>query len=134
MKLAEFYLAMARDSTADPSTWNDEEIARAWIILTGDSAKNNTKFLAANALLTYDMRLDAATLARFGIEEDMSNIGDMLNREDFGGDSLREFPADLINLQRMCQTLVGVAGAVGAGQPSCAAMWRRQCEAVAGRV
>ena len=43
---------------------------------------------------------------------------------------LREFPADLINLQRLCQTLVGVAGAVGAGQPSCAAMWRRQCEAV----
>ena len=45
--------------------------------------------------------------------------------------SLREFPADLINLQRLCQTLVGVAGAVGAGQPSCAAMWRRQCEDVA---
>ena len=81
---------MARDSTADPSTWNDEAIKRAWVALAGDSAKNNAKFLAANALLTYDMRLDAATLARFGIEEDMSNIGDILSREDFGGDSLRQ--------------------------------------------
>eukprot|EP00927_Polykrikos_kofoidii_P009490 TRINITY_DN13955_c0_g1_i1.p1 TRINITY_DN13955_c0_g1~~TRINITY_DN13955_c0_g1_i1.p1 ORF type:complete len:581 (+),score=96.55 TRINITY_DN13955_c0_g1_i1:46-1788(+) len=129
-QLAELYLAMAKDVTSEPSTWNDQAIAQAFIRVAGDSMKNNTKFLAANALTTYDMRLDSNTLARFGIKEDMSNISDIMSREDFGGDSFREFPADLINLQRLCQTLVGVAGAVGAGQPSCAAMWRQQCEEV----
>lgn len=129
-QLAEFYLAMADDVSSNPGTWNDEVIAKSFIRVAGDSVKNNTKFLSANALMTYDMRLDAVTLARFGIKEDMSNFSDLLSHESFGGDSFRDFPADLINLQRLCQTLVGVAGAVGAGQPSCAAMWRRQCEEV----
>ena len=42
---------------------------------------------AANALTSYDMRVDPATLARFGIEPDMSNFADIFSREDFGGDS-----------------------------------------------
>lgn len=132
-QLAEFYLTMAADMSSNPRTWNDDAIAKSFAAVAGESVKNNTKFLTANALTTYDMRLDAATLERFGLKDDMSNFSDVFSREDFGGDSFKEFPADLINLQRLCQTLVGVAGAVGGGQPSPAAMWRRQCEEVIGR-
>lgn len=121
--LAKLYLAMATDSSEDKSTWNDEEIAHRFMAVGGDSVHNNTNFLACNALTMYDMRLNPVTLARYGIKPDMSNIMDV-----YSEDSFKEFPADLVNLQRLCQTLVGVAGTIGAGQPSCARMWKAQCQ------
>ena len=124
--LAKFYLAMAKDWSDQPSTWNDAEIVKAFVAVGGASTRNDTTFLAVNALLAYDMRYDPATLQRFGINPDLSNLVDVYT--SCNGDTFQEFPADLVNLQRLSQTLVGVASIIGAGQPSCARMWQSQCE------
>jgi predicted unusual protein kinase regulating ubiquinone biosynthesis (AarF/ABC1/UbiB family) len=121
--LARFYLSMAKDFSQDPTTWNDEKIAKRFADVGGTSVKSDVSFLAANALMMYDIRYDSITLARYGILPDMSNMADVL----YGRDEFEDFPADLINLQRLSQTLLGVAGSIGAGQPSCARMWKRQC-------
>ena len=124
--LARFYLAMAKDFSQDPTTWNDTEIAQRFIAVGGVSKNSDATFLAANALMGYDIRYDPITLKRYGIAPDLSNIAEALN----GRDEFEKFPADLINLQRLSQTLMGVAGAIGAGQPSCARMWEKQCTAL----
>ncbi|KAL3916397.1 MAG: hypothetical protein SGILL_005200, partial [Bacillariaceae sp.] len=113
--LAQFYLSMAKDWSETPETWNNNEIAKRFKAVGGESINSNTDFLTFNALTMYDMRLDPTTLKRFGIDADMSNYMDA-----YQDDTFKEFPADLVNLQRLCQTLVGVAGIIGAGQPSCA--------------
>ena len=114
---------MAKDWSDNQETWNDQEIAQSFFQVGGESLKGDTTFLVVNALMGYDMRYDPATLDRFGIKSDLSNITDIYSRDHF-----KEFPADLLNLQRLSQTLVGVAGIIGAGQPSCARMWQKQCE------
>jgi predicted unusual protein kinase regulating ubiquinone biosynthesis (AarF/ABC1/UbiB family) len=123
VSLATFYLAMAKDFSNRKETWNDAEIANRFADVGGQSINMDAKFLAANALLMYDMRYDEATLQRFGIQQDLSNIAEI-----YSEDSFKEFHSDLVNLQRLAQTLVGVASVIGAGQPSCARMWQRQCE------
>merc|ERR1711862_794919 len=110
--------------SAIKSTWNDERIAKAFIELAGETSKNDVPFIVANALIGYDIRYDISTLNRFGIKGDLSNISDIYN----GDDSYKEFPADLINVQRLCQTLIGVSNSVGFGQPPCSQMWKKQCE------
>jgi len=112
--LAKFYIAMAKDFSEKEQSWNDKEIANAFAAVGGKSMKGDIKFLTVNALLGYNMRYDWATLSWFGIRPDMSNILDI-----YGSDSFKEFPADLVNLQRLCQTLVGVGSIIGAGQLSC---------------
>jgi aarF domain-containing kinase len=124
--LARFYLALAKDRSDQPESWNDEEIALTFQAVGGKSLKSNVTFLAANALMGYDMRIDAATARRYGVKPDLSDVMQVINSLD----SFESFPADLINLQRLCQTLVGVAGAIGAGAPSCAKMWQAHCEKI----
>ncbi|CAB9515577.1 OF BC1 COMPLEX KINASE 8, chloroplastic [Seminavis robusta] len=65
--LAKFYLSMATDFSNDKSSWNDDEIARRFAAVGGESVHMDTAFLACNALTMYDMRFDAATLARLSL-------------------------------------------------------------------
>merc|ERR1740121_1094319 len=101
---AAFYLSMAKDFTSRPETWNDEEIARTFLATGAKTKNSNVKWLALTALTSYDMRIDPATMARFGLQADYSDMVAKMNALD----EIEEFPADLINLQRLCSTLVGV--------------------------
>lgn len=122
--IARLYLALAKDYTEREETWNDVEIAAAFQATGAKTKRRNVKFLAVNAITGYDMRVDAATMRRFGLKPDWSDAVQVFNEMDVW----EEWPADLINLQRLSQTLVGLAGLIGAGQPSCARMWRPYCE------
>eukprot|EP00928_Gymnodinium_smaydae_P030375 TRINITY_DN22618_c0_g1_i1.p1 TRINITY_DN22618_c0_g1~~TRINITY_DN22618_c0_g1_i1.p1 ORF type:complete len:555 (-),score=73.48 TRINITY_DN22618_c0_g1_i1:88-1752(-) len=123
LTFAKLYVAMAKDHTDRPDTWNDAEIANALCEAGAKVKHGNVRYLAFTALSSYDMRLDLATLERFGFKADFSDLDKLIEL-----DEIEEFPADMINLQRLCQTLVGLAGLIGAGQPSCSRMWQPACK------
>ena len=45
-------------------------IAAAFVDCGAKTRKGDVGFLAANAIMSYDLRVDPATLARFGIKDD----------------------------------------------------------------
>eukprot|EP01083_Nonionella_stella_P190153 704385_1 len=96
------------------------KIAAACIECGMESTKNDIDFLASQALMFFDLRLDKELLDRFDIPHNILYWQKRFNEMD----EWKIFPAAFFNLQRCLQLLVQASAQAGSGTPIPSLLWK----------